>query len=386
MSTTTDNRNSLDLRQEVTAEAARILTAPSRRKAALVYLAQRGIDANVLPEDWPLGYAPPGWTRLTDELRERGFTDQILLDAGLARRCGRGTLIDIFRDRVLFPVHDRAGRVAGFIGRDLSGAPAAPKYLNSPQSALYSKGELLYGLHEATLAARPAIRPVLVEGPLDVLALTARARRSGDTDLMPLASCGTAVTPIQAKLIATVAPADVPVIVAMDGDTAGRNAALAAGEQLRRYGLDVRVAVLPNGCDPAEYVADPDRSLNVFRQSNALPLLTVQLQRCIDAQGDHMQWVEGKLGAARGIATVLAGYRPEDAIKQTPWISSVLEIAPSTFLATLRTAYAATHALPSAGTRAGDLLRGVRPQTPDVGRIATRLDLAPAPDAASASL
>lgn len=122
---------SRSLLHEAIAEAARILTSPVRRRAALSYLAQRGIDAAALPENWPLGYAPPGWTRLVDDLHAQGFRDDVLLEAGIARRCSRGTLIDVFRDRVIFPVHDQAGPIAGFIGRDLSGAPAAPKYLNT---------------------------------------------------------------------------------------------------------------------------------------------------------------------------------------------------------------------------------------------------------------
>jgi len=123
---------------------------------------------------------------------------------------------------------------------------------------------------------------------------------TGDADLLPVATCGTAVTPTQARLIVeTAATYNVPVVVAMDGDSAGRSATLTAGEQLRRHGLDVLVAVLPNGTDPAEYTANPDRSLNVFRQSGALPLLTAQVQNCIAVQGDRMQWVEGRLAAAR---------------------------------------------------------------------------------------
>src|SRR6185312_14534092 len=136
-----------------------------------------GVNADHLPAGWPLGYAPPGWTRLVDTLRGQ-YSDQALLDAGLARVSSRGSLIDTFRDRVIFPVHhahgDLHGQVAGFIGRDLSGHPGTPKYLNSRLSSIYVKSELLYGLHEGRTATRSPATIVVVEGPLDVLAITAR--------------------------------------------------------------------------------------------------------------------------------------------------------------------------------------------------------------------
>jgi DNA primase len=355
---TTQSKVSSEALRDATAEAARILTGPTRRRAAAAYLAQRGIDASSLPGNWPLGYAPPGWTRLVDELHVRGFGDGVLLDAGLARRCSRGTLIDVFRDRVIFSVHGQDGAIAGFIGRDLSGAPAAPKYINTAGTPLFCKGTLLYGLHEAGATNLRASRPVLVEGPLDVLAIAARAEQTGDSDLLPVATSGTAVTPTQARLIAeTAARCSVPVVVAMDGDSAGRSAALAAGEQLRRHGADVRIALLPNGCDPADYLANPAANLDVFRQANAVPLLSVQLQRAIEIQGDRMQWVEGRLGATRTVAACLTNYPPEEAVARIDAIALALDVAPSTVLTALGAAYTKANALPPADTRVGELLR-----------------------------
>lgn len=389
MSNATDSITDRDTLRAVIAEAQSILTRPARRQAALTYLAQRGINGGALPDEWPLGYAPPGWTRLADDLLARGFVEQELLDAGLARRCSRGSLIDVFRDRIMFPVHDHDhdGQVAGFIGRDLSGAPTAPKYLNTSETPLFSKGTLLYGLHEARAASPQACRPILVEGPLDVLAIAARSRLTGDGRLLPVASCGTAVTSTQAKLIAEAAAASsVPVVVAMDGDTAGRAAALCAGEQLRRHRLDVLVAVLPNGIDPAEYLTNAGNTLRVFDTDGALPLLTVQVQNCIAVQGDRMQWVEGRLAAARNIADILASYLPSYAIAQTDWISTVLDVAPSTFAAALGTAYRDAHALPPTGTRTGDMLRAAANPTRGAASFAAVPDIAPEPHAAGVTL
>ena len=248
----------------VTTAAAEMFTAAPRRAAALAYLRQRGIDTGHLPEGWPLGYAPPGWTRLVDGLRGE-FGDQALLDSGLARISSRGSLIDTFRDRVIFPVHHSAtggrdrrldGQVGGFIGRDLSGHPGAPKYLNSRHSALYVKSELLYGLHEGMVAGVEPAQIVAVEGPLDVLAIAARAARDQRIDILPVAGSGTAFTANHARQVAIVARQfQAEVVVAFDADAPGRAAALAAGNRLHLAGADVRIAALPNGNDPASYLA-----------------------------------------------------------------------------------------------------------------------------------
>jgi DNA primase len=317
--------------QQLTAAAAAIFTEPPRRKAALTYLRQRGIDTTALPEEWPLGYAPPGWTRLVERLHG-AFSDQALLDAGLAQRSSRGPLIDTFHDRVIFPIHNQDGRVAGFIGRDLSGSEHAPKYLNSRQSPIFDKGALLYGLHETETTNPDAQQPVIVEGPLDVLAITTRSRTTGDTDLLPVAACGTAFTVIHARRVAEVAfEHRTPAVIAFDADGAGRTAALTAGEHLRYVGLDVRVAALPTGTDPADHLTRDNSTLNAFRADEALPLLTVQLQRAVDTQGDRMQWIEGRLAAARSIAAYLATYPAGYTAAQIGWIANALDLDTSTF-------------------------------------------------------
>ena len=327
---------------DATTAAAAILTAPPRRGAALTYLKQRGIGIRGIPAAWPLGYAPPGWTRLVEQLRGT-FPDEVLLDAGIARRSSRGTLIDTFRDRVIFPVHDSDGRIAGFVGRDLSGAPQAPKYLNTCQTSIYDKGSLLYGLSEARMANPEALQPVIVEGSLDVLAITARQHASRVTELLPVASCGTAFTSAHAALIArAVDNSDGTCVVAMDGDAAGRSAATNAGEILRAARFDVRVVVLPNGLDPAAYLAQPDTTLATFRASNALPLLAFHVERAIATQGDRVQWVEGRLAASRAIASYLTTYPVDFTAAQIGWISRTIGVDTATMTSELVDAYSAT--------------------------------------------
>ncbi len=334
-----DQRTDLALLRAVTAAAAQILTSPPRRAAALSYLRQRGIDAAGLPPGRLLGYAPPGWTRLVYDLQDE-FPDQVLLEAGLARRSSRGNLIDCFRDRVIFAINDSDGQVAGFLGRDLSGDPHAPKYLNSRASALFDKSRLLYGLPEGSTSTPQPRQIVVVEGPLDVLAVAARAHQDGRRDLLPVAAGGTAFTPAHARRVAQLArPTQTPVVIALDGDAPGRAAALPAGERLRALGVEVRVAVLPNGSDPADYLTHPAGTLDTFTAKHAVPLLTVQVEHLIAAQGERMQWIEGRLAAARAVAANLATYPVHHGAAQIGWIAHTLHLDPATFTDELVTAY-----------------------------------------------
>lgn len=341
----TESGVDLDALREVTAAATEVLSSPPRRVAAVTYLRHRGIDPATLP-DWPLSYAPPGWTRLVDTLHDR-FPDQALLDSGLAYRSSRGTLIDAFRDRVIFPIRNTAGDVAGFVGRDLSGNPKAPKYLNSRQSPLFTKSQLLYGLHEGLehegfRTEETARQPVVLEGPVDVLAVAARARATHQPRLLPVAACGTAFTAVHARFISDLVPdSHQPLVIALDGDAAGRAAALRAGDQARAAGLDARIAVLPTGLDPADYLARPDSTLDTFTETQAIPLLTAQVHDAIAAQGERMQWIEGRHAAARTIARKLSTYPVSHAARQIGWIGHVLNIDAATFTFQLADAYRA---------------------------------------------
>lgn len=341
----------IDTLRAVTNEAARIFTERARQLAAQSYLRQRGVLGTHLSDNWMLGYAPPGWTRMVDKLRGR-FDEQALLDAGVARRSSRGSLIDTFRDRVIFGIRDRDGYLAGFIGRDLSGAMGAPKYLNTPQSAIFDKGRLLYGLHEGTQSGSIASQPVVAEGPLDVLAITDCAGATHATGLLPVAACGTGFTDHHAAAIAQTAfEGEQPVVVATDADDAGRRAAIHIGEQLRRTGLDVRVAQLPNGSDPCEYLANAAGNVDAFRYDHAAPLLTVHVEQTIAAQGDNMQWVEGQLAATRAVTRYLATYPPSYAARQIAWLADALDVHHTTVTRELANAYENAPVLPIGQTR-----------------------------------
>ena len=212
------------------------------------YLHARGITQAAI-RDWRIGYAPGGWTTLTSHLRRLGHHDDIIQAAGLATRSSRGTLIDRFRDRVMLPVHDAGGMLAGFTGRaSPSAGPEVPKYLNSPETAAYKKSHLLFGLHQARAALARGAIPVLAEGPFDAIAVTL----ADPGRLAGVAPCGTALTSQQAALLGQAGDlARTGIIVAFDSDTAGRKAAIRAHGILRPLTGNLQSAALDSK-DPAE--------------------------------------------------------------------------------------------------------------------------------------
>ena len=167
------------------------------------YLQARGLSP-AAQAHWHAGYAPASWDALTHHLRALGYADELIERAGLARQSQRGSLIDVFRDRAVFPILSSTGTVAGFIGRAREERIAgAPKYLNTPRTCLYDKSRLLFGLYEARTALAAGARPVIVEGPFDAIAVTA----AGQERFAGVGTCGTAVT---AQHIAALAPGDGP--------------------------------------------------------------------------------------------------------------------------------------------------------------------------------
>jgi DNA primase catalytic core len=219
------------------------------------YLHDR-LGTDLVDDDrFPLGHAPGGWTALTDHLHGLGATDEELLAAGLGIRARTGQLVDRFRDRLVLPVYDVDGAVRGFIARrspaDGDGR-AGPKYLNTPATDLYRKGQHLYGLFENRAALAAGAVPAVVEGPLDAIALTL----AGDGSTVGVAGLGAGLTEQQANLLRPWIPAGrLGVLVATDDDPAGRRAAERIFWQLTARGDDPRRLQLPAGGDPADLLS-----------------------------------------------------------------------------------------------------------------------------------
>jgi len=255
------------------------------------YLKTRKIKADTVKK-FRLGYVPEEWSELADAARTAGFKDAILTLSGLVKRGDGGRIYDFFRNRLMFPIHDVAGHVVAFGGRDLGDGPA--KYINSPESPVYKKGRVLYGLYEARDAMRRAKRAVLVEGYFDLL----RCFDAGIENVV--ATCGTALTPDQAKLIRRYVP---EVTVVFDGDAAGIRAALRGIAILA--GVDLRVSglILPEGLDPDDYIKE--HGADAFRAlvDEAVDFVTFYIR----ANAERLDTIEGRTDVARDIFGVLAG-------------------------------------------------------------------------------
>ena len=219
------------------------LQGPSGEEAR-AYFERRGVDDDTLRR-FQLGYAPEGWTHLVDAAAGERMPGAWLERAGLARS-KEGRFYDAFRHRVMFPVLDISGKPLAFSGRALNPDDGA-KYINSPETRFYTKGDHLYGLHEARKGMRARDQVVLVEGNFDVVSLHARGI---DEAVAPL---GTALTPKQVALLRRYSRR---VVLAFDGDRAGRAAAVKAFETLLQEGVDeVHIVAFDDGDDPDAFVA-----------------------------------------------------------------------------------------------------------------------------------
>ncbi|MGE0858004.1 MAG: DNA primase [Gammaproteobacteria bacterium] len=242
-----NNRELYDVLEQARAFYEAQLRQSGERDVAVNYLKKRGLSGEVA-KAFRLGFAPSGWRNLIDALTARGLSETQLERAGLAIKRDRGGYYDRFRERVMFPIHDRRGRVIGFGGRVIESGE--PKYLNSPETEVFHKGRELYGLHEALAADRKLARLVVVEGYLDVVALHQFGLPQA------VATLGTAVTREHLELLFRQVP---EVVFCFDGDAAGKRAAWRALEialPLQEGNRAVRFAFLPDGHDPDSAVRE----------------------------------------------------------------------------------------------------------------------------------
>ena len=214
------------------------------RAIGLSYFHSRGLSDEIIKR-FGLGYCLDEWTNFTDHARRSGYSDAVLEKTGLTIfKEDTGKSYDRFRGRVMFPIYSISGRVLGFSGRILSSEKQAAKYVNSPDSDIYNKSRILYGLYQARQAIAKANKCYLVEGNLDVISM----HQSGVENTV--ASCGTSLTVEQIRLIKRYTP---NVTVLYDGDSAGIKAALRAVDLLFTEGMHVRVVLFPDGDDPDSY-------------------------------------------------------------------------------------------------------------------------------------
>jgi DNA primase len=209
----------------------------------LSYFKERGYREDIIKK-FELGYSPEQWTALVDEAKKAGFQEDYLKDIGLAIERDDKSLYDRFRGRVIFPIHNLTGRIIGFGGRTLKTEKTVPKYVNSPESEIYHKSDVLYGLNFAKKAIMDADHCYLVEGYADVIAM----HQAGVENVV--SSSGTSLTTGQIKLISRFTK---NVVILYDGDAAGIKASLRGTDMLLEEGLNVKVLLFPDGNDPDSY-------------------------------------------------------------------------------------------------------------------------------------
>ncbi len=210
------------------------------------FLAERGFD-QAAAEHFGVGYSPQGWDHLTRYLRGKGFSDKELILSGLSQEGRRGP-IDRFRGRLMWPIRDIGGDVVGFGARKLYEADNGPKYLNTPETAIYKKSQVLYGIDLAKKDIAKASRAVVVEGYTDVMA----CHLAGVTTA--IATCGTAFGGEHIKILRRLLMdnGSARVIFTFDGDAAGQKAALRAFEDDQKFAAETYIAIAPEGMDPCD--------------------------------------------------------------------------------------------------------------------------------------
>jgi DNA primase len=288
------------------------------------YLASRGLGPDV-QELWGAGHAPASWDALTRHLRALGCGDRLLEAAGLARRSRRGTLIDVFRNRATLPVRSPDGTIIAFIGRaHPRPADGTPKYLNSPQTSLYDKSTTLFGFWEARETLAAGAQPVIVEGPLDAIAVTT----AGDGRYAGLAPCGTALTTPHAGILASAADLEATgILVAFDADQAGRRAAVRTYHLLSQLTTDTAAAVLPAGHDPAQILAGAGpESLAAMLGSSSQPLADLVTDAQLEPWARWLDHPHGQASALRAAAPVIAAMPPAHVARQIARLSELLTL------------------------------------------------------------
>jgi DNA primase len=329
------------------------LLQQAQGKTALDYLARRGVTRQTI-ERFELGYAPKGWEHLTSHLTRRKFAPALLEQAGLAvpRRDGSGWY-DRFRDRIIFPIHDERSRVVGFGGRVMDSG--TPKYLNSPETPVYSKRRVLYGLNHAKDSCRAAGAAFIVEGYLDLIAL----HQHGLTHAV--ATLGTALTSEQVRLLARYAGR---MILVYDSDDAGirsarrcidlfwkEHADFRRGDVFREEHADTHILVLPAGHDPDSYLQA--HGVEAFRRlaQDAPGIVTFVMEQAVVRHGLS---TEGKIRIVADLQSYLAAIN--DSVARALYIQQLAErigLDETVIRERLK-----AHGAPAASVRAGERADG----------------------------
>ena len=295
------NRARLLAANRAAAEFYRAQLAGDEGAAGREFLEQRGFDPAAC-ERFGVGYAPRGWEALTSHLAGQGFSREELVQAGLVSEGQRG-VYDRFRGRVVWPIRDTSGQTLGFGARKLFDDDNGPKYLNTPESPVYHKSQVLYGLDLAKRAISRGKRAVVVEGYTDVMACHLAGVETA------VATCGTAFGKDHIAVLRRIMGDDAAaeVVFTFDPDEAGQKAALRAFSEEKRFTAQTYVAVAPEGLDPCDLRLH--RGDEAVREifTRKVPLFAFALRQAVSRF--DLNSVEGRVSALRAAAPIIADIR-----------------------------------------------------------------------------
>jgi DNA primase len=302
----TSGRSRLYAANTAAAEYFRGQLLSPEAESARRFLGERGFDAGSAAH-FGVGYAPRGWDKMLKALTDQGFTRDELSSAGLVSTGQRG-VYDRFRGRVVWPIRDVTGQTIGFGARRLYDDDQGPKYLNTPETPIYKKAQVLYGLDLAKrdIARGDPRRVVVVEGYTDVMA----AHLAGVTTA--IATCGTAFGTEHIKVLRRVMGDDSAageIVFTFDGDEAGQKAALRAFSEDSRFTAQTFVAVAPDGLDPCDLRLQRGDAAVRGLMDAKVPMFEFAIDRKL--AGYDLSTVEGQVGALRAAAPIVAVIRDE---------------------------------------------------------------------------
>ncbi len=292
---------------------AKVLSDSTGAAPARAYVNNRGIPPELV-QKFGLGFAPDEWDALSKFLVSKGYKESELVQAGVSmkKKSGRG-VIDRFRNRLMIPLRDHHGNTAGFTGRQMPGDDHGPKYMNSPETPVYNKSEIVYGLDLAKRAARTSGALVITEGNLDVVS----SHKAGVENIV--ASSGTALTSAQLSLMKRYSDT---IIFAFDSDAAGFEAAKKGMVLARELGMDLRAAILPDDVkDPDELVQkDPAKWKELVQTS--VPIMEFLIAHV--TRGKDLRKIDDKRAVAGELLPAIS--QMQTVVEREHWLQVVADL------------------------------------------------------------
>lgn len=294
-----------------------LLKTDEGKAIGLSYFKERGFTLETI-EKFQLGFSPDSWDVFSKEALGKGYQLEFLEKTGLTIKREDGSLFDRFKGRVMFPIHSMSGRVLGFGGRILTNDKKAAKYLNSPESDIYHKSKVLYGIYHAKQAIAKLDNCYLVEGYTDVI----QFNQSGIENVV--ASSGTALTPDQIRLVSRLTN---NMTVLFDGDAAGMRAAVRGIDLILEAGMNVKVVTFPDGDDPDSFAKKTSNDeLKIYLQEQAIDFIQFKANLIMnEAKNDPIKKAEAIRDMVNSIAKISDRIKREIYIQECSRIMDISE-------------------------------------------------------------